>query len=212
METTNIESKQEKKVRFVVLFTLCIIMVEVCAGLLSKSMALLADAIHLGSHILILGVNWSAYILVRHLKNKHSDKYDSNKILSLSAFTSGIFLLATAVFIAVEAFERINENSGHITNHKFAIITAIAGLLANFICVYVMRDHEGEGDLNSRAVYLHLLSDILAKSGIIVGIVCALLWNILWIDAAVAIVSAIIAAHWAKNLLLDTGRSLTQKN
>lgn len=132
--------------------------------------------------------------------------------MSLSAFTSGIFLLATAVFIAVEAFERINENSEHITNHKFAIITAIAGLLANFICVYVMRNHEGEGDLNSRAVYLHLLSDILAKSGIIVGIVCALLWNILWIDAAVAIVSAIIAAHWAKNLLLDTGRSLTQKN
>ncbi len=73
-----------------------------------------------------------------------------------------------------------------------------------------MYDKKGDSDYNSRAVYLHLLSDILAKVGIVVGIVCAMLWNILWIDAAIAIVSALIAAHWARNLLWDTGRKLTK--
>ena len=73
-----------------------------------------------------------------------------------------------------------------------------------------MYDKNGKDDYNSHAVYLQLLSDILAKAGIVIGIVCAMLWDILWIDAAVAIISALIAAHWAKNLLWDTGRTLTR--
>ena len=211
MKTKHIETlKQEKRVRFVVLFTLLIIAIEVLVGITSHSMALLADAIHLSSHELILGLNWAAYLLVRRLQNKQSENYDTSKILSLSAFTSGIFLLATAIFIVIEAFERLNGHEGHITNHNFAIITAVVGLVANIICVRVMYDKNGKVDYNSHAVYLHLLSDILAKAGIVIGIVCAMLWDILWIDAAVAIISALIAAHWAKNLLWDTGRTLTR--
>lgn len=212
METEYIEpTKQEKRVRFVVLFTLFIVAIEVAVGVVSRSMALLGDAIHLMSHELILGLNWTAYILVRRLQNRQSERYDTNKILNLSAFTSGIFLLATAVFIVIEAFERLNGHTEHIINHNFAIIAAVIGLLANIVCARVMHDKNGMTDYNSHAVYLHLLSDILSKAGIVVGIVCAMLWDILWIDAAVAIISALIAAHWAKNLLWETGRILTRK-
>ena len=112
MEAEYIETtKQEKRVRFVVLFTLFIVAIEVAVGIVSHSMALLADAIHLMSHELILGLNWAAYILVRRLQNKQSESYDTNKILNLSAFASGIFLLATAIFIVVEAFERLGGHS-----------------------------------------------------------------------------------------------------
>ena len=205
MEAEYIETtKQEKRVRFVVLFTLFIVAIEVAVGIVSHSMALLADAIHLMSHELILGLNWAAYILVRRLQNKQSESYDTNKILNLSAFASGIFLL-------VEAFERLGGHSEHIINHNFAIIAAVIGLIANIICARVMYDKKGITDYNSHAVYLHLLSDILSKTGIVIGIVCAMLWGILWIDAVVAIISALIAAHWAKNLLWDTGRILTRK-
>ena len=97
METEYIETtKQEKRVRFVVLFTLFIVAIEVAVGVVSRSMALLGDAIHLMSHELILGLNWTAYILVRRLQNRQSERYDTNKILNLSAFTSGIFLLASS--------------------------------------------------------------------------------------------------------------------
>ena len=185
--------------------------IEVAVGIVSHSMALLADAIHLMSHELILGLNWAAYILVRRLQNKQSESYDTNKILNLSAFASGIFLLATAIFIVVEAFERLGGHSEHIINHNFAIIAAVIGLIANIICARVMYDKKGITDYNSHAVYLHLLSDILSKTGIVIGIVCAMLWGILWIDAAVAIISALIAAHWAKNLLWNTGRFLRGK-
>ena len=84
MKTKHIETiKQEKRVRFVVLFTLLIIAIEVIVGITSHSMALLADAIHLCSHELILGLNWAAYLLVRRLQNKQSENYDTSKILSL---------------------------------------------------------------------------------------------------------------------------------
>ena len=81
------------------LFTLFIVAIEVAVGIVSHSMALLADAIHLMSHELILGLNWAAYILVRRLQNKQSESYDTNKILNLSAFASGIiFTLQRLIF------------------------------------------------------------------------------------------------------------------
>jgi len=89
LKTKHIETlKQEKRVRFVVLFTLLIIAIEVIVGITSHSMALLADAIHLSSHELILGLNWAAYLLVRRLQNKQSENYDTSKILSLSALVA----------------------------------------------------------------------------------------------------------------------------
>ena len=203
-------TSQEKRTAFVVVFTFVMMLVEVGVGLLSHSMALFADGVHMGSHVLVIGLNWAAYVLVRRLENKGTTQYDSDKILNLSAFTSGIFLILMAVFIIVEAIERLTSNEG-ILNYGFALSTAIVGLIANSISASVLHGHHGTTDYNSHAAYLHVLSDALTEIGAIIGLLCAMFWNITWIDSVVAVVSAIVVLRWAKRLLWDTGRVLTKR-
>ena len=202
-------TSQEKRTAFVVVFTFVMMLAEVVVGFLSHSMALFADGVHMGSHVLVIGLNWAAYVLVRRLENKGTTQYDSDKILNLSAFTSGIFLILMAVFIIVEAIERLTSNEG-ILNYGFALGTAIVGLIANTISASVLHGHDGTTDYNSRAAYLHVLSDALTEIGAIIGLLCAMFWNITWIDSLVAVVSAIVVLRWAKRLLWDTGRALTK--
>lgn len=203
-------TSQEKRTAFVVVFTFVMMLAEVVVGLLSHSMALFADGIHMGSHVLVIGLNWAAYVLVRRLESKGTTQYDSDKILSLSAFTSGIFLILMAVFIIVEAIERLTSNEGFL-NYGFALSTAIVGLIANTISASVLHGHHGTTDYNSHAAYLHVLSDALTEIGAIIGLLCAMFWNITWIDSLVAVVSAIVVLRWAKRLLWDTGRALTKR-
>ncbi len=203
-------TSQEKRTAFVVVFTFVMMLAEVVVGFLSHSMALFADGIHMGSHVLVIGLNWAAYVLVRRLESKGTTQYDSDKILSLSAFTSGIFLILMAVFIIVEAIERLTSNEG-ILNYGFALGTAIVGLIANSISASVLHGHHGTTDYNSHAAYLHVLSDALTEIGAIIGLLCAMFWNITWIDSLVAVVSAIVVLRWAKRLLWDTGRALTKR-
>ena len=202
-------TSQEKRTAFVVVFTFVMMLAEVVVGLLSHSMALFADGVHMGSHVLVIGLNWAAYVLVRHLESKETRLYDSDKILNLSAFTSGIFLILMAIFIIVEAVERFSSHVG-ILNYGFALGTAIVGLIANTISASVLHGHDGTTDYNSRAAYLHVLSDALTEIGAIIGLLCAMFWNITWIDSLVAVVSAIVVLRWAKRLLWDTGRALTK--
>lgn len=203
-------TSQEKRTAFVVVFTFVMMLVEVVVGLLSHSMALFADGVHMGSHVLVIGLNWAAYVLVRRLESKGTTQYDSDKILNLSAFTSGIFLILMAVFIIVEAIERLTSNEG-ILNYGFALGTAIVGLIANSISASVLHGHHGTTDYNSHAAYLHVLSDALTEIGAIIGLLCAMFWNITWIDSLVAVVSTIVVLRWAKRLLWDTGRALTKR-
>ena len=202
-------TSQEKRTAFVVVFTFVMMLAEVVVGLLSHSMALFADGVHMGSHVLVIGLNWAAYVLVRRLESKGTTQYDSDKILNLSAFTSGIFLILMAIFIIVEAVERFSSHVG-ILNYEFALGTAIVGLIANTISASVLHGHDGTTDYNSRAAYLHVLSDALTEIGAIIGLLCAMFWNITWIDSLVAVVSAIVVLRWAKRLLWDTGRALTK--
>lgn len=203
-------TSQEKRTAFVVVFTFVMMLAEVVVGLLSQSMALFADGVHMGSHVLVIGLNWAAYVLVRRLESKGTTQYDSDKILNLSAFTSGIILILMAIFIIVEAVERFSSHVG-ILNYGFALGTAIVGLIANSISASVLHGHHGTTDYNSHAAYLHVLSDALTEIGAIIGLLCAMFWNITWIDSLVAVVSAIVVLRWAKRLLWDTGRALTKR-
>lgn len=204
------KSQNEKKTAFVVLFSAATMVLEIIFGLFSKSMALLADGIHMGSHVLAIGLNWGAYILVRHLEKKDTHQVDTEKVLSLSAYTSGILLLVFALFILVEAAERFFSPAVEI-RYTEAMIVAAIGMVVNIICAFVLHDAHGHQDYNRHSAYLHVLADALTSLGAIFGLICAMIWNIIWIDTLVAVVCSLVIIRWAKNLLFDTGKALTSQ-
>ena len=207
------KSQSEKKTAFVVLFSAATMVLEIFFGLFSNSMALLADGIHMGSHVLAIGLSWGAYVLVRRLEKKHADNVDSDKVLALSAYTSGVLLLMFALFIIIEAAERFFSPSVEI-RYVEAMIVAAIGMVVNIICAFVLHEkhgHEHE-DYNRHSAYLHVLADALTSLGAIFGLICAMIWDIIWIDTIVALVCSLVIIRWAKNLLFDTGKALTSKS
>lgn len=207
------KSQGEKKTAFVVLFSATTMIVEIFFGLFSNSMALLADGIHMGSHVLAVGLSWGAYVLVRRLEKKQIDNVDNSKVLSLSAYTSGVLLLMFALFIIVEAAERCFSPIMEI-RYTEAMIVAAIGMAVNIICAFVLHEkhEEGHEDYNRHSAYLHVLADALTSLGAIFGLICAMIWDIIWIDTLVALVCSLVIIRWAKNLLFDTGKELTSKS
>ena len=205
------KSQSERKTAFVVLFSAATMVLEIIFGLFSKSMALLADGIHMGSHVLAIGLSWGAYVLVRRLERKHTENVDKDKVLSLSAYTSGVLLLVFALFIIVEAVERFFTPAVEI-RYAEAMVVAAIGMVVNIICAIVLHDKHEHEDYNRHSAYLHVLADALTSLGAIFGLICAMIWEITWIDTIVALVCSLVIIRWAKNLLFDTGKALTSKS
>jgi cobalt-zinc-cadmium efflux system protein len=196
----------ERKTLWVVLLTAVTMVVEIMFGLLTNSMALLADGIHMGSHVLAIGLSWLAYVIVRKVKKSRKYNSDSNKILSLSGYTSGLLLLVFAILILVEAAERI-FNPMDIT-YREAIIVAIIGLMVNIASAFILHHDHGHGDHNIRAAYVHVIADALTSITAIAGLVAAMLWDIAFLDTLGAVISSFVIIRWSVGLLRDSGRTL----
>jgi len=200
------KNNNEHKTFWVVLLTAITMLVEIFYGLTTNSMALLADGIHMGSHVFAVGLSWIAYIVVRKLSRKDSFTGDSSKILSLSGYSSGLILLLFAVFILVEAFERFFVTESIAYND--AIIVAIIGLVVNLVSAVLLHHEHEHSDHNIKAAYLHVLADALTSISAIVGLFAARIWNLPVIDPIVAIVSSAVIIKWSIGLLKSSGKAL----
>ncbi|MCI6618164.1 MAG: cation diffusion facilitator family transporter [Prevotella sp.] len=209
MESNN-KSWGEKRTAFVVVIALVAMALEITIGLYANSMALFADGIHQATHVLVIGLSWGAYILVRRLEARGDRVYDHDKVLGLAAYTSGVLLSVFALFILGQAVHRFTEPEVQI-RYVEALVIAGIGLVVSSVCASVLHTSHGEGDYNSRSAYLHVLSDVLTSIGAIIGLLCGMIWNIVWLDAVVALLSALVILRWAWKLLCDTGRMLSRK-
>ena len=200
----------EKKTRIVVLLTAITMAVEVFFGMKTNSMALLADGIHMGSHVLAIGLSWIAYIVVRRVKTSRKFTGDSNKILSLSGYSSGLMLLIFAFVILVEAIQRIITPSE--IQFREAITIAVLGLCVNVASAFILHHEHEVTDHNIRAAYLHVIADALTSITAIIGLTAALIWDIVWFDALGGILSSFVIIKWSVSLMKDSGEVLLNIN
>lgn len=201
-----IENNKERKTLWVVLLTAITMLVEIFYGITTNSMALLADGIHMGSHVFAIGLSWVAYIVVRKLAAKDCFTGNSSKILSLSGYSSGLILLLFAFFILVEAFERFFAPQNIAYNEAIAV--AVIGLIVNVISAILLHHKHDDTDHNIKAAYLHVLADALTSISAIVGLIAARSWNIPFIDPLVAIISSVVIIKWSIGLLRSSGKVL----
>jgi cobalt-zinc-cadmium efflux system protein len=139
--------------------------VEVAGGIVSHSLALLADAIHLLTDAGSLAL---ALFAIRAARAPASADYSygHHRYEVLAAFVNGLALLALSVWIIVEAIQRLlvpHEVQGHIM-----LVTAGLGLAANIAGYWVLRDAEADS-VNMRAALLHVISDALGAAATMVA-------------------------------------------
>ncbi len=175
--------------------------VEVVGGVLSGSLALLADATHLLTDALALGLAVSAqYFSARPPDKKLHFGYRRAQVLA--AFVNGVLLAVLLVWIMFEAVRRF-FNPVEV-NADLMLWVAVAGLGANVIAFFILH-RRGEQNLNMRGAMLHVVSDLL---GSVTAIIAALViagtgW--MPIDPILSIAVAILIGFSALRLVRETG-------
>ena len=142
-----------------------ILVAELVGGILTNSLALLADAGHMASDIGALGLALIAiWLASRPASGRRT--YGFHRAEVLAALVSSLSLMAIAGYVFWEASRRFADPPDVRTGSMLAI--AALGLAANLVSAAVLSRHAGSG-LNVRAAFLHVIGDTAASVGVIVA-------------------------------------------
>lgn len=169
--------------------------VEVVGGVLSGSLALLADAGHMLSDAGALALTLFAMRFARRPPTPQRT-FGYHRAEILAALANGAALVAIAIFILIEAYERFNEP--HPVEGPLMVAVAAGGLVVNAAGLWFLH-HGREDSLNVHGAWLHVLSDALGSVQAIAAgaLIWAYGWN--WVDplASVLIGALVIYSSWA---------------
>ncbi len=168
---------------------------EVVGGIAANSLALLADAGHMLSDVAALALSLFAFWIARRPATPERS-YGWKRTEILAALVNGATLIAIAIFIFVEAWERISDPPS--VQGPLVMGIAFGGLLVNLGGMWAL--HGGKDDnLNLRGAWLHLLTDALGSVGTIVAGLLVWWLGWLWADPVVSVVIALLViwSSWA---------------
>jgi cobalt-zinc-cadmium efflux system protein len=180
--------------------------VEVVGGLLSGSLALLADAGHMVSDTAALGFSWVAIQYGRRPATEQLS-YGYRRLEVLAAFVNGCALFAIALWIVIEATHRFMAPVPIIG--RTMLIVAFAGLLANIVAFAILHGGNRE-NLNVRGAWLHVLGDMLGSIAAIAAAVVILLTGWMPIDPILSIVVAVIILKSAWSVIRASAHILLE--
>ncbi len=146
----------ENRTLLIVVITAVMMVVEIAAGLIYGSMALLADGLHMGSHATALGIAFFAYVVSRRLAADRRFSFGVGKINSLAGFTSAVLLLGFALLMILESVERY-INPQDIAFDQ-ALIVAVIGLIVNggsAVLLMTTPQHHSHGHRHGHSHHAH---------------------------------------------------------
>ena len=170
-----------------------ILAVLLVGGILSNSLALLADAGHVVTDIAALGLSWYAtWQATKPADPRRTFGYHRTGILA--ALINAVSLILIAGWIAYEAWERVNAPM--VVQPTVMMAAAAVGLLVNLGIGLGLKD-ESDHNLNVRSAFLHVLGDALASAGVIVGAIIIYLtgWHV--VDPLLSVGIALFIAYGA---------------
>ncbi len=223
------DQKRPGEVRtFIVIgITATMMVVEIAAGIVYGSMALLADGLHMASHAAALSINAFAYVYARKNANNPVYSFGTGKVNALGGFSGAILLAVFSLIMAWESTTRLVSPVEIVFNQ--AILVAVIGLVVNGISVFILgeqghnhghdRDHNHaehhhenhQNDHNLRSAYLHVLTDALTSILAIGALLAAKYFGYIWMDPMMGVVGAILIARWSLGLLRSTSHILLDK-
>ena len=219
--------RNERKVWLVIALTASMMLVEIVAGTLYGSMALVADGWHMSTHAGAMLIAVLAYHFARRHAGNPRFTFGTGKLGDLAGFASAIVLALVALLIGWESLVRLTQPI-HIDFNQ-AIAVAVVGLGVNLVCAWLLKDdhahhhhhgHEhhhsndehhapGKGrDNNLRAAYLHVLADALTSVLAILALLLGRSYGWSWADPAMGVVGALVIARWSWGLIRDSGSVL----
>lgn len=229
MQTDNLQSWQhdhtfgqdakrpgESRTLLVIALTAAMMVIEIGAGLVFGSMALLADGLHMASHTAALTITAFAYVYTRRHASDERFSFGAGKVNALAGFTGALLLALFALMMTWESVGRILSPVGIAFNQAIAV--AVIGLVVNGLSLALLGHHHDHGDHrhhhhdhNLRAAYLHVLADALTSFLAIFALLAGKYFGLVWMDPLMGIVGAVLVARWSLGLLRTTSAVLLDR-
>lgn len=165
------------------------LVVEVVAGLMTDSLALLSDAGHMLTDVTGLGMALIAIELASRYERRAGvaathQTFGLYRLEILAALLNALLLFGVAIWVTIEALRRIGQEP-EIAG-RTVLIVAIIGLVANLIAMLLLRQGSTES-LNVEGAYLEVLADTVGSVGVIIGAILIETTGWAWIDTVIAI-------------------------
>jgi cobalt-zinc-cadmium efflux system protein len=193
--TLTATGRHRKRLVVVLAITAVVFVAEVVGGLLSGSLALLADAGHVLTDSAGLVIALIASVLASRPATS-ARTYGLQRAEVLAALVNGVLLVAIAVVVLVEAVRRWTGAAEVDTGLMLAV--ALGGAAANVVGLLVLRGGKDES-LNLRGAYLEVLGDLLGSLAVVVAAV--VIWVTGWtradVVASVLVVGLILPRAWS---------------
>jgi len=211
--------RHERRTWFVVTLTAATMVAEVIGGSLFGSMAVVADGVHMLTHVLALAIAALAYRFARRHAADARFSFGTGKLGELAAFASALILLLIALLIAYESISRLVNPIA--IKYDEAIAVACIGLAVNLASAWLLADedhhhghahddddHHHSHDHNIRAAYIHVLADAVTSVLAICGLLMGRFYGLVWMDAVVGIIGAGVIISWGIGLIRSSGAVL----
>ncbi|HUD51340.1 cation diffusion facilitator family transporter [Parvibaculum sp.] len=195
----------ERRVLIALWLTGGFMIVEAAGGILSGSLALIADAGHMLTDTGALALAW---IAVRLAKRPADDErsYGWHRAEILAAFLNGVAMLALSAWIIFEAAMRLAEPSPVLGGPM--LVVAIGGLAVNILSFFMLH---GAGDsLNLKGAALHVLGDLLGSVAAIAAAIVILFTGFMPIDPMLSVLVALLILRSAWKVTRDSAHILME--
>lgn len=199
-------SANERSVGLAALLTGSFMLAEVAGGLISGSLALLADAGHMLTDFASLALAWLGFRLTRRPADWRRT-YGFDRFSVLVAFVNGIALFAIAAWIVVEAVRRLREPVQILGG--IMLWVAIAGLVVNIVAFLILRGGD-KSNLNIRAATLHVAGDLLGSIAAVTASTVILTTGWMPIDPLLSVLVALIILRSAWRVVAASGHILLE--
>lgn len=216
-------ARNERRSWMVIALCAAMMVAEISGGWIFGSMALIADGLHMTTHVVAFLIAAMAYSLARRHCDDERFAFGTGKFGDLAAFASAIILAMIALAIGWESISRFLHPVPIAFNE--AIPIAVAGLAVNLISALLLREHHHghehhhdapehehehteHQDLNLRAAYVHVLADAAVSLLAIIGLAAGRFWGLLWMDPLMGLIGTCVIASWSIGLLRSAGAIL----
>jgi cation diffusion facilitator family transporter len=213
--------RSEKNTRQVILLTVIMMIVEIFAGFIYGSMALLADGWHMGTHAAALGITAFAYSYARRNSDNPRYSFGTGKVGVLGGYSSAVILAVVALLMAAESLKRLFLPAPIRFNES--IVVAVIGLVVNLVSAFLLQRRDSRShrhnaglhhpeDHNLKAAYLHVLADALTSVLAIMALFTGKVFGWIWMDPLMGIVGSAVISRWAYGLMKETSKILLDRN
>lgn len=189
------------------LVTLVFMIAEVVGGIISGSLALLADAGHMLTDTAALLV---ALMAIRFAKRKPNARHTFGylRLTTMAAFVNATALLVIVVLIVWEAAKRLLTPEPVLGGTMLAI--AIAGLFANLFAFWLLHRGEDKGNINVRAAALHVMGDLLGSVGAVAAALIIMKTGWTPIDPILSVLVSCLVLRSAWRLMKESFHELIE--